>query len=36
MFINSVLLIELEDMKNNGYKVVWDCGTLTYTMINDV
>lgn len=25
---------ELEDMKNNGYEVVWDCGTLTYTIIN--
>jgi hypothetical protein len=25
---------ELDDMKNNGYEVVWDCGTLTYTMLN--
>lgn len=27
-------LSELEDMKNNGYDVVWDCGTLTYTILN--
>jgi hypothetical protein len=28
-------LSEVEDMKNNGYDVVWDCGTLTYTITNN-
>lgn len=27
-------LSELADMKNNGYDVVWDCGTLTYSLFN--
>lgn len=30
---HNPLLSEIEDMKNNGYDVVWDCGTLTYTML---
>lgn len=32
---HNPLLSELEDMKNNGYDVVWDCGTLTYTIFNN-
>ena len=32
---HNPLLSEFEDMKNNGYDVVWDCGTLTYTMFNN-
>ena len=31
---HNPLLSELEDMKNNGYDVIWDCGTLTYTLYN--
>lgn len=31
---HNPLLSELEDMKTNGYDVIWDCGTLTYSMFN--